>query len=108
VIALQNGLERQLWQILIDVYGHDKDTHMFLREIRRDGLLNWIAKRMEHIESDLVFLKYRKGLPIWDETIRDATLTRRMLEVITIGQDRGRYLGLGDDRLWVVSGKDGP
>jgi len=99
VIALQNGLEGQLWQIIVDAYGYDEDTHLFLRQIRQDGVINWLAKRIEHIESDLVFLKHRKGLPIWDETIRDATLTRRMLEVITTGQDRGLYLGPGDDRL---------
>jgi len=99
MIALQNGLEGQLWQIIVDAYGCDEDTHLFLREIRQIGLLAWIATRIEHIESDLVFLKYRKGLSIWDETIRDATLMRRILEVLTTGQDRGRYLGAGDDRL---------
>lgn len=99
MIALQNGFEGQLWQIIIDAYGYDEDTHLFLREIRQTGLLAWLAKRIEHIESDLVFLRHCKGLPIWDETIRDTTIVRRMLEVITTGQDRGLYLGPGDDRL---------
>ena len=98
MIVLQNGLEGQLWQIILDAYGYDEDTHLFLRQIRQDGVINWLAKRIEHIESDLVFLKHRKGLPIWDETIRDATIVRRMLEIITTGQDRGLYLGPGDDR----------
>jgi len=99
MIVLQNGLEGQLWQIILDAYGYDEDTHYFLREIRQNGVINWLAKRIEHIESDLVFMKYRKGLPVWDETIRDATITRRMMEVLTTGQDRGQYLGAGDDRL---------
>jgi len=99
MIVLQDGLEGQLWQIILDAYGYDEDTHLFLREIRQDGVIAWLAKRIEHIESDLVFLRHCKGLPIWDETIRDATIVRRMLEVITTGQDRGLYLGPGDDRL---------
>lgn len=99
MIVLQNELEGQLWQIILDAYGYDEDTHMFLRQIRQDGVINWLAKRIEHIESDLVFMKYRKGLPVWDETIKDATITRRMMEVLTTGQDRGQYLGAGDDRL---------
>lgn len=69
MIALQNGFEGQLWQIIIDAYGYDKDTHLFLREIRQDGVIAWLAKRIEHIESDLVFLRHynydkrRKGFP---------------------------------------------
>ncbi len=99
MIALQNGLEGQLWQIILDAYGHDEDTHLFLRQIRQEGTLNWIARHVETIESDLVFQKYKKGLPIYEETIRDATMLRRMLEVLTTGSDRGPYLGPGDDRL---------
>ena len=85
--ALQNGFEGQLWQIIVDAYGYDEDTHLFLREIRQDGVIAWLAKRIEHIESDLVFMKYRKGLPVWDETIRDATITRRMLELAAKGKE---------------------
>lgn len=38
MIALQNTLEGQLWQIILDGYGYDCDTHLFLRGIRQAGL----------------------------------------------------------------------
>lgn len=106
MIALQDGLEGQLWQIIVDAYGHDEDTHLFLRQIRQEGVLKWISKRAEHVESDLVFLKYRKGLLIFDETIRDATILRRVLEVLTTGEERGQYLGPGDERIRAVESND--
>lgn len=99
MIALQNGFEGQLWQILLDGYGYDCDTHLFLREIRLDGILGWVMRRVENVESDLAFMKHVKGIPVWDETIRDAMIARRVLEVLTTGKDRGPYLGPGDPRL---------
>jgi hypothetical protein len=106
VIALQNGLEGQLWQIIVDAYGYDEDTHLFLREIRQTGLLAWLAKRIEHIESDLAFLKHTKGVPIYEETIRDATLMRRVLELAARGKERGCCLGPGDPRIRAKEGRD--
>lgn len=99
LIALQNTLEGQLWQIILDGYGYDCDTHLFLRRIRQEGILGWVKRQVENVESDLAFLKHIKGIPVWDETIRDATIARRVLEVLTTGKDRGPYLGPGDPRL---------
>lgn len=99
MIALRNNLEGQLWQIILDGYGYDCDTHLFLREIRQRGILDWVLQRIENVESDLAFLKHIKGVLLWEKTIRDITLARRILEVLVRGKDRGKYLGPGDPRL---------
>ena len=37
-----------------------RDERLGVREIRQNGLLAWLAKRIEHIESDLAFLRHTK------------------------------------------------
>ena len=99
MLATEKKQVDKLWDVIVDTYGEDQDTQYFLLEIQNMGTLEWALKKAEHIESDLAFLKHTKGVQIYEETIRDATLMRRMMEVLTTGQDRGQYLGAGDDRL---------
>jgi len=99
VIALTNSLEGQLWRIILDAFGYDEDTHYFLREIRQRGILEWAKQRAVAIESDLVLLRHTKGVAVYKETVRDATILRRLLGILAEGKDSGPYLGPGDARL---------
>ncbi len=96
----------KLWDVIVDTYGIDQDTQYFLLEIQNIGILEWALKKAEHLESDLAFLKHTKGVPIYEETIRDATLMRRVLELAARGEERGRYLGPGDPRIRAQEGQD--
>ncbi|TYO95145.1 hypothetical protein [Desulfallas thermosapovorans] len=99
MIALQSGLEGQIWQIILDSYRYDEDTYLFLNDFRNQGAARWALQRARNIESDLVFMKYRQGINIPNGTIRDANIVRRVLELAAYGADSGKYLGPSDDRL---------
>lgn len=99
MIDIQSELEGKLWNVILDAYGYDEDTHMFLREVRDLGILKWLLIRARLLESDLVFLKYRKGVDIFPEDIKNATVIRRVMEILVNGEDSGKYLGPGDDRI---------
>ena len=99
MIDIQSELEGKLWNVILDAYGYDEDTHMFLREVRDLGILKWLLIRARLLESDLVFLKYRKGVDIFPEDIKNATVIRRVMEILVNGEDSGKYLGPGDNRI---------
>lgn len=99
MIDIQSKFEGKLWNIILDTYSYDEDTNLFLREARTVGIYRWLLRRAEMLESDLVFQRYRKGVDIHEENIKYAALIRRVLEILVKGEDSGRYLGPGDDRL---------
>ena len=82
-------MEEQLCQIILDAYGHDEDTHLFLLEIRQVGVLKWALQRAENVESDVLFMKYDQGVPIFNSTVKDATMVRRLLELLSTGKESG-------------------
>lgn len=106
MLATEKKQVDKLQDVIVDTYGEDQDTQYFLLEIQNMGTLEWALKKAEHIESDLAFLRHTKGVPIYEETIRDATLMRRVLELAARGKERGCYLGPGDPRIRAKEGRD--
>ena len=106
MLATEKKQVDKLWDVIVDTYGEDQDTQYFLLEIQNMGILEWALKKAEHIESDLAFLKHTKGVQIYEETIRDATLMRRVLELAARGKERGCCLGPGDPRIRAKEGRD--
>lgn len=99
MIAPKGNIESKVWQIILDSYGYDEDTHLFLSEYCKNGAAKWALKRAFNTESELVFLKHNRGVKIPDSAINDATMVRRVLELIVNGEDSGKYLGPGDGRI---------
>ncbi len=87
MLATEKKQVDKLQDVIVDTYGEDQDTQYFLLEIQNMGTLEWALKKAEHIESDLAFLRHTKGVPIYEETIRDATLMRRVLELAARGTE---------------------
>ena len=106
MLATEKKQVDKLWDVIVDTYGADQDTQYFLLEIQNMGTLEWALKKAEHIESDLAFLRHTKGVQIYEETIRDATLMRRVLELAARGKERGCCLGPGDPRIRAKEGRD--
>jgi hypothetical protein len=82
VPRFNNLLEGQLWKLIIERYGHDEDTYIFLEEMRRYGLMAWISAKARRIESDINFLVETKGQNIWPETIKDAAMLCKVCELL--------------------------
>lgn len=99
MLSVKKALVDKIWQVIVDTYGIDEDTQYFLLDMQKEGILKWALRKTENLESDLAFMKHAKGMPIYDETIRDATLMRRVLELVVKGEEKGPYLGPGDPRL---------
>ena len=106
MLATEKKQVDKLQDVIVDTYGEDQDTQYFLLEIQNMGTLKWALKKAEHIESDLAFLRHTKGVQIYEETIRDATLMRRVLELAAKGKERGCCLGPGDPRIRAKEGQD--
>lgn len=97
-MKLENSLERQLWQIILDAHNYDEDTHLFLLEIRKIGPIRWALQRAVNVESDVLFMKYSQGVPIFNSTVTDATIVRRLLELLATGKESGPCLVPGDEQ----------
>jgi hypothetical protein len=82
VPKFNNLLEGQLWKLILERYDHDEDTHLFLEEMRRYGLMKWISERAGRIESDIKFLIGEEGYGVWPETLKDATMLRKVCELL--------------------------
>ena len=83
MIDLKDQFEAELWNIILDSHDYAQDdTKYFLLEVRKKGVLDWMARITRRLERDLELMRDHKGLAIRPETIKEMTKLRKIAELL--------------------------